>query len=92
MIDRITLELDKDNTPLSIFFDLSKAFHMLDHEILLYKLENYGITGPSLQLVRMYLSDLKQNVYLKNRKSSENKNRHTSRINTWSSSICYIWK
>ena len=62
MIDRITQELDKDNTSLNIFLDLSKAFDMLDHEILLYKLENYVITGPSLQLVRIYLSDLKQNV------------------------------
>ena len=52
MIDRITQELDKGNTPLNIFLDLSRAFDTLDHEIMLYKLEYYGVTGPSLQLSR----------------------------------------
>ena len=46
MIDRITQELDKGNTPLNIFLDLSKAFDTLDHEIMLYKLEYYGVTEP----------------------------------------------
>ena len=73
MIDRIIQELDKGNTPLNIFLDLSKAFDTLDHEIMLYKLEYYGVTGPTLQLLRSYLSDRKQYVefeYLKSDSSN----------------------
>ena len=62
MIDRITKELDKSNTPLGIFLDLSKAFDTLDHEIMLYKFEYYGVTRPALQLLRNHLSDRKQYV------------------------------
>ena len=69
MIDRITQELDKGNTPLNIFLDLIKAFDTLDHEIMLYKLEYYGVTGHALQLLRSYLSDRKQYVEFDNVKS-----------------------
>ena len=69
MIDKITQELDKGNIPLLIFLDLSKAFDTLDHEIMLYKLEYYGVTGPALQLLRSYLSDRKQYVEFENVKS-----------------------
>ena len=66
MIDIITQELDKGNTPLNIFLDLSKAFDTLDHEIMLYKLEYYRVTGPSMQILRSYLSDRKQYVEFEN--------------------------
>ena len=69
MIDRITQELDKGNNPLNIFLDLFKAFDTLDHEIMLYKLEYYGVTGPALQLLRSYLSDRRQYVEFENVKS-----------------------
>ena len=69
IIDRITQELDKGNTPLNIFLDLSKAFDTLDHEIMLYKLKYYEVTGPALQLLRSYLSDRKQYVEFENVKS-----------------------
>ena len=69
MIDRITQELNKRNTPPNIFLDLSKAFDTLDHEIMFYKLEYYGVTGPSLQLLRSYLSDRKQYAKFENVKS-----------------------
>ncbi len=35
LVDRITLEMDNKNTPISIFLDLSNAFDILDHHILI---------------------------------------------------------
>ena len=55
--------------PLNIFLDVSKAFDTLDHEIMLYKLEYYGVKGPALQLLGSYLSDRKQYVEFENVKS-----------------------
>ncbi len=54
--------MDKMNTPISIFLDLSKAFDTLDHGILLSKLKYYGLCGTSLQLMESYISNRKQYV------------------------------
>ena len=49
---------------IGIFCDLSKAFDTLDHQILLHKLEHYGIRGKMLSWIKSYLSDRKQFVDL----------------------------
>ena len=48
IVDRITYEVENGNVPISIFLDLSKAFDTLNHDILLSKLQFYGIKGSSL--------------------------------------------
>ena len=62
LIDRITHELDLGNTPINIYIDLSKAFETLGHNILISKLQHYGIKGAALQLLLSYLSNRKQFV------------------------------
>ena len=47
VIDRITNQLDQGITPINIYLDLSKAFDTLDHDILVNKLQYYGVNGPA---------------------------------------------
>jgi hypothetical protein len=42
--------------------DLSKAFDCLPHNLLLLKLENYGVSENSLKLLQSYLTGRKQCV------------------------------
>ncbi len=69
VIDRIMLSMDKNDIPINVYIDLSKAFDTLDHDILLHKLSYYGINGTSLNLMKSYLSGRKQFVEIDNVKS-----------------------
>ncbi len=63
------IETDKNDIPINIYLDLSKAFDTLDHNILIDKLSYYGIDGTALQLFQNYLTDRKQFVELDDIKS-----------------------
>ena len=56
LTDRILKDIDKRDTSLAIFMDLSKAFDTLDHQILLHKLKYYGVNDISLKWFTSYLT------------------------------------
>ena len=48
---------------MALFMDLSKAFDTIDHDILLYELNNYGIRGIVLSWLMSYLSNRPKKLY-----------------------------
>ena len=48
-----------------MFCDLTKAFDTVNHEILIFKLEHYGIIGRTGELIKSYLSNRYQRVTIK---------------------------
>ena len=53
-----------------VFIDLKKAFETVNHDILIQKLEHYGIRNNQLKWFQSYLNNRKQYVYV-NGQSSE---------------------
>ena len=50
----------------AIFMDLSKAFDILDHSLLIAKLEAYGFDSLSLEFMKNYLTNRKQRCKVRN--------------------------
>ena len=53
--DKITKAIDQGEYSIGIFLNLSKAFDTVNHQILLTKLEHYGIRGLCLKWFESYL-------------------------------------
>ncbi len=59
-------DLEKGKYVAGIYLDLSKAFDTVDHEILLHKLNHYGIREKGLKLFESYLSNRQQFTFVNN--------------------------
>ena len=62
MTETIWSTLDYGKYGCGVFIDLKKAFHTVDHSILLKKMDHYGIRGIALDWFSSNLSERKQYV------------------------------
>jgi len=60
--DNIYDHLDEGNSIIGIYLDLQKAFDIINHQILLHKLTNYGVRGTVLEWSKSYLNNRNQFV------------------------------
>ena len=70
LTEDIRKNLDEGNIGCGIFVELQKAFDTVEHDILLAKLEHYGIHGLANEWFRSYLSNRKQYVSINSHESS----------------------
>ena len=59
LTDQINSSFEKNHFTLGFFIYLSKAFDTVDHDILVSKLENYGVNGNNLHWFQSYLKNRK---------------------------------
>ena len=66
IVEGIREKLDNKTFVCGVFIDLEKAFDTVNHQILLKKLEHYGIRGVANQWFASYLSSRRQKVKFDN--------------------------
>ncbi len=67
----IVKAIDENKFTMGVFLDLSKAFDAIDHDILLSKLDYYGIRGLALDWFRSYLHERTQYVDINGYRSDQ---------------------
>ena len=67
--DDICKSLEQKHDVRVVFLDLSKAFDRVWHKGLLFKLKQFGITGPILSWLQNYLTDRHQRVVIEGQSS-----------------------
>ena len=71
IVDNIRKEIDRGNSVIGIYLDLSKAFDTVNHEKLLLKLSHYGVRGVANKWFKSYLEGRSQKTYVNNAYSEE---------------------
>ena len=62
LVGNVSKEVELGNTSTALYIDLSKVFDTLSFDILLYKLNSYGIKDDAFKLPKHYLTNQKQYV------------------------------
>ena len=63
LVEKVSKALDTGKFVIDVFLDLRKAFDTVNHDILIKKLESYGIRGNILNWLKSYLSNRTQYVH-----------------------------
>ena len=65
LVEQISSTIDNKRCCAGVFIDLQKAFYTVDHDLLVTKLNEYGIRGISNKWIQKYLTHRKQyvNIY-----------------------------
>lgn len=66
MLEKWEKKLDNGKITGSILIDLSKAVGTVNHDLLIAKLEGYGLSDTSLMYMQSYLNNRKQQVCFNN--------------------------
>ena len=66
MLEKWKKALDKKHIAGALLTDLSKAFDCMNHDLLIAKLDDYGIQKSALKLILSYLSNRKQRTKVNN--------------------------
>ena len=74
VIDDTLIHMDKGNITAACLLDPTKGFDTISHEILIYKLHQYGFRGHSLAWIKSYLSNRSQFVKMDNQISQVKNN------------------
>ena len=93
LTEDIRKNLDNGNLGCGIFVDLQKAFDTVEHDILLAKLEHYGIRGMTNNWFKSYLFNRKQFVLINGHISNQNFSKIwcPSRFSTWPTFVLDIY-
>ena len=65
LLNNVLSSLDRKNFVGGLFCDLQKAFDCVNHNILLAKMDFYGISGIVNKLMRLYLENRHQRITMK---------------------------
>ena len=70
LVEELTSYRDDKKFAIGVFIDLKKAFDTINHDILLQKLERYGIRGIGLKWIKSYLEQRYQFVQIGEKRST----------------------
>ena len=73
MTEKLKTLLDSKHIVAGVYIDLEKAFDTVNHEILCDKLNYYGLRGKINQLIKSFLSNREQFVYINGYESPKEK-------------------
>ena len=94
LMDKLVNALENKEIVVGIFLEFSKAFDIVDHDILLQKLYHYGIRGCAYPWLESYLTHRTQFATY-NAKSKKLKTWNqmwcSTRLNTWNIVVPYIY-